>query len=154
MGGAVMRVVIAAVGRLKDGPERLLFEKYRDRCEVSGRRLGLTPVLWGEIAESQAASALKRKSQEQAGLMKLIGNAETLIALDAAGKAVSSEGLAHLLARIRDDGSKALAFAAGGPYGRAADLIATARPPLSLWAINLPPPIDPLVVARTLCRAT
>ena len=149
-----MRVVIAAVGRLKDGPERLLFEKYRDRFEVSGRRLGLTPVLWGEIAESQAASALKRKSQEQAGLMKLIGNAETLIALDAAGKAVSSEGLAHLLARIRDDGSKALAFAVGGPDGLAADLMAAARHRLSFGAITLPHQLARIVLAEQLYRAT
>src|SRR5262249_61346733 len=113
MGGGVMRVVIAAVGRLKDGPERLLFEKYRDRFEVSGRRLGLTPVLWGEIAESQAAAALKRKSQEQAGLMKLIGHAETLIALDAAGQAVSKGRPAHFPGAQRRDGRQAAARAPG-----------------------------------------
>ena len=46
-----MRLMIAAVGRLKDGPERALFEKYRDRFEAAGKRLGLAPA-WQEIGEA------------------------------------------------------------------------------------------------------
>jgi 23S rRNA pseudoU1915 N3-methylase RlmH len=51
-----MRVVIAAVGRLKDGPERLLFERYRARFEATGRRLGFAPVLVRETPESGAGT--------------------------------------------------------------------------------------------------
>jgi len=149
-----MRVVIAAVGRLKDGPERLLFVKYRDRFEAAGRRLGLAPIMWGEVAESQAASAGKRKSEEQAGLLKLTRDAEAMIALDAGGKAVSSEGFARLLAKVRDDGAKALALIIGGPDGLSADLLATARHKVAFGAITLPHQLARIVLAEQLYRAT
>jgi 23S rRNA (pseudouridine1915-N3)-methyltransferase len=36
-----MRIVIAAVGRLKRGPESDLAERYRERAVKSGRGIGL-----------------------------------------------------------------------------------------------------------------
>ena len=71
-----MRLIIAAVGRLKDGPERALFEKYRDRFEPLAKRLGLAPVAWHEIGESRAADAAKRRDEEGAALLKLVRDAE------------------------------------------------------------------------------
>jgi len=35
-----MRLVVAAIGRLKDGPERELAERYRKRADQTGRRIG------------------------------------------------------------------------------------------------------------------
>ena len=35
-----MRVVVVAIGRLKQGPERELAERYRERFDEIGRRLG------------------------------------------------------------------------------------------------------------------
>ena len=35
-----MRIVVAAVGRLKEGPERELAERYRKRADQAGRALG------------------------------------------------------------------------------------------------------------------
>ena len=39
-----MRLLIAAVGRLKQGPERDLFRHYLERIEMAGSKLGLAPV--------------------------------------------------------------------------------------------------------------
>ncbi|MBV8791084.1 MAG: 23S rRNA (pseudouridine(1915)-N(3))-methyltransferase RlmH, partial [Pseudolabrys sp.] len=39
-----MRIVIAAVGRLKSGPETELAERYRKRAEQTGRSLGLRTI--------------------------------------------------------------------------------------------------------------
>ena len=36
-----MRLIIAAVGRLKDGAERELLERYRDRFADSGQAAGV-----------------------------------------------------------------------------------------------------------------
>ena len=36
-----MRLALIAVGRLKDGPERELCERYRERAATLGRGLGL-----------------------------------------------------------------------------------------------------------------
>ena len=46
-----MRSAIAAVGRLKDGPERELAAHYRKRAEAVGRGLGLREVEIVEIIE-------------------------------------------------------------------------------------------------------
>lgn len=149
-----MRLVIAAVGRLKDGPERLLFEKYRVRFEGAGRRLGLAPVLWGETPESHAASAARRRLEEAAGLRKLTRDAETMVALNLGGTSLSSEGFARLLAGIRDDGTKVMAFLIGGPDGLSADLLAAARHQLAFGAITLPHQLARIVLAEQLYRAT
>jgi 23S rRNA (pseudouridine1915-N3)-methyltransferase len=148
-----MRVVIAAVGRLKDGPERVLFEKYRDRFEAAGRRLGFSPVECGETSESQAASVDKRRSEEAAALRKLTRDAQTVIALHEAGKTCTSAGFAQLLGKIRDDGSKGLAFAIGGPDGLSADTLAGANHRLSFGAITLPHQLVRIVLAEQLYRA-
>jgi len=148
-----MRVVIAAVGRLKDGPERMLFEKYRDRFEAAGRRLGFSPVECGETPESQAASVDKRRAEEAAALRKLTRDAQTVIALHEAGRALTSTGFAQLLGKIRDGGSKGLAFAIGGPDGLAADILAGANHRLSFGAITLPHQLARIVLVEQLYRA-
>ncbi len=43
-----MRIVVAAIGRLKQGPETELSERYRKRASQTGRSLGLRDV---EIVE-------------------------------------------------------------------------------------------------------
>ena len=112
-----MRLIIAAVGRLKDGPERALFEKYRDRFEPLAKRLGLAPVAWHEIGESRAADAAKRRDEEGAALLKLVREAEFIIALDERGKQLTSEAFAKTLAKTRDGGAKAAGIIIGGPDG-------------------------------------
>jgi 23S rRNA (pseudouridine1915-N3)-methyltransferase len=149
-----MRVVIAAVGRLKEGPERALFEKYRVRFEAAGRRLGLAPVLWGESSESRAATVAQRQTEEEAALRKLTRDAESIIALHLGGRAYSSENFARLLARLRDDGTKAAAFAIGGPDGLSAALLAAANHKVSFGAITLPHQLARIVLAEQLYRAT
>src|SRR5262245_25898935 len=148
-----MRLIIAAVGRLKDGPERLLFEKYRDRFEATGRQLGLGPVLWGETPESRAATASKRKTEEEAALRRLARGAETMIALQLEARPISSEGFARLLARIRDDRTRVAAFTIGGPDGLSAALLAAAKHKVSFGTITLPHQLARIVLAEQLYRA-
>ena len=49
-----MRIVVAAVGRLKQGPERDLSERYRKRAADAGRSVGFRGVEIIEIRESKA----------------------------------------------------------------------------------------------------
>ena len=49
-----MRIVVAAVGRLKKGPETELSERYRKRAVQTGRQLGLRDLEIIEIRESRA----------------------------------------------------------------------------------------------------
>jgi 23S rRNA (pseudouridine1915-N3)-methyltransferase len=149
-----MRLIVAAVGRLKDGPERLLFERYRDRFEAAGRQLGLAPVRWGETPESRAATASRRKTEEEAALLRLARGAETMIALHLDARPITSEGFAQLLARIRDEGTRVAAFTIGGPDGLSAALLATAKHKVSFGAITLPHQLARIVLAEQLYRAT
>ena len=50
-----MRIIVAAVGRLKRGPETELSERYAKRAAQSGRPLGLRAIDVIEIRESRAA---------------------------------------------------------------------------------------------------
>ena len=49
-----MRIVLAVVGRLKQGPERELSERYRKRAADAGRGAGLGAFDIVEIKESRA----------------------------------------------------------------------------------------------------
>ena len=45
-----MKLFVAAVGRLKSGPERELAARYRERADAIGRKLGFHPIDIVEIA--------------------------------------------------------------------------------------------------------
>jgi 23S rRNA (pseudouridine1915-N3)-methyltransferase len=148
-----MRLIIAAVGRLKDGAERELVERYRDRFAAMAKRLGFNPVVWHELAESRAGTAAKRCAEEGAGLLKLARDADVIIAIDEAGKALTSEAFARLLGKTRDDGAGTVAFLIGGPDGLAPGVREAARLTLSLGTLTLPHGLARIVLAEQLYRA-
>jgi 23S rRNA (pseudouridine1915-N3)-methyltransferase len=51
-----MRITIAAVGRMKAGPERELVARYLDRATGGGKPLALTGFDVIELSESRASS--------------------------------------------------------------------------------------------------
>ena len=55
-----MRIVIAAVGRLKQGPERELAESYLKNAKKIGRNFGLRDIEIVEIRESRAQEVERR----------------------------------------------------------------------------------------------
>ena len=63
-----MRVLILAVGRMKQGPERELVARYLDRAVAAGKPLGLTGFSVTELTESRAGSAAARKTEEAKAL--------------------------------------------------------------------------------------
>ena len=149
----LMRLIIAAVGRLKDGPERALFQKYRERFDPLARKLGLAPVAWHEIGESRASDAARRREDEGAALLKLARDAEAIIALDERGKLLTSEAFALTLAETRDGGAKTAAIVIGGPDGLSQAVRDAARLQVALGAITLPHALARVVLAEQLYRA-
>jgi 23S rRNA (pseudouridine1915-N3)-methyltransferase len=148
-----MRLTVSAVGRLKEGPERALLERYQERLAPLAKRLGLAPVAWHETTESHAADAARRREEEGAALLKPVREAGFLIALDARGEALSSEAFARLLADRRDAGVKAAGLLIGGPDGLSDAVLAAAQLRLSLGAITLPHALARIVLAEQLYRA-
>ncbi len=148
-----MRLIVSTVGRLKDGPERALLERYQNRLAPLARRLGLAPVCWHETGESRAHDAARRREEEGAALLKPVREADFLIALDVRGNALSSDAIARLLAERRDAGTKATGIIIGGPDGLGDTALAAARLRLSLGAITLPHGLARIVLAEQLYRA-
>ena len=80
-----MRLVVAAVGRLKAGPERELAERYRERVGKLCRALGFYSIEVVEIDESRARRPEDRIAQEGAALAALMSGDHVRLALDASG---------------------------------------------------------------------
>ncbi len=148
-----MRLTIAAVGRLKDGAERVLVDRYIKRL-TAAKSLGLGPVLEKDIAEARHATAPERQADEAQRLMKLAGDADLVIALDERGTTFSSAAFAAWMAKVRDDGRRHAAFLIGGADGHAPGIRDKAQILLSLGPMTLPHGLARAVLAEQLYRAT
>jgi 23S rRNA (pseudouridine1915-N3)-methyltransferase len=148
-----MRLIVAAVGRLKEGPERALLERYQERLAPLAKRLGLGPVAWQETGESRAAEAGRRREEEGAALLRLAREADFIIALDERGKGLASAAFAKLLAERRDAGTRTAGILIGGPDGLSDAVRVAAHLQLSLGPMTLPHGLARIVVAEQLYRA-
>ncbi len=145
-----MRVTIAAIGRLKDGPERELYQRYSKRFDDSGRALQLGPIKLAEMMESRAQSVEARKAEEAKLLQDAAREADVLVVLHETGKTFSSEAFARWLADKRDGGSRGVAFLIGGPDGHGNAALSAAHLKLSLGAMTLPHGLARIVLAEQL----
>jgi 23S rRNA (pseudouridine1915-N3)-methyltransferase len=149
-----MRLLIAAVGKLKQGPERELCAHYLARAEALGRSQGLSPLSTVELSEAKAADAKSRRAAEADALLAKVPPNHTLICLDPGGKMLSSEALAGLLGKAKDEGAAGLAFLIGGPDGLGEAVQERAELALSLGPLTLPHGLARIVLAEQIYRAT
>jgi 23S rRNA (pseudouridine1915-N3)-methyltransferase len=149
-----MRLAIAAIGRLKDGPERDLVERYRKRAEQVGRRIGFRDVEVIEIKESRAQDVGKRMIEESIALANIIPDKSVTIILDQRGEALDSAALAKRLARWRDDGRPAGIFIIGGDDGLAQSLREGASLTLAFGPATWPHPLVRAMLLEQIYRAT
>jgi 23S rRNA (pseudouridine1915-N3)-methyltransferase len=148
-----MRLVVAAVGRLKAGPERELAERYRERASKLSRSLGFHPFDIAEIEESRARRPEDRIAQEGAGLSALISGDHVRVALDSRGQSLTSQALADRLARWRDDGRASAYFLIGGADGLAAGLQESAQLTLAFGTATWPHQLVRIMLLEQLYRA-
>lgn len=148
-----MKIAIHAVGRLKDGPERDLADRYVDRAEKAGRALGITGVSVREIAESRAAQAAARKDEEAAALLSDLPPGALLIALDERGDLPTSERFAHLLGEARDRGTPTAVLLIGGPDGHGPAVLSRAGHRISFGRLTWPHQLVRILAAEQIYRA-
>jgi 23S rRNA (pseudouridine1915-N3)-methyltransferase len=148
-----MRLLIAAVGRLKAGPERELFERYVERATAAGRAVSLSPLEIAEIAESQARRPADRMVEEAARLEPAIPKGAKRIILDSGGRNLTSEDLAAKLATFRDQGASAAAFVIGGADGLTKEATVSADLTISFGAATFPHQIVRILLAEQIYRA-
>jgi 23S rRNA (pseudouridine1915-N3)-methyltransferase len=149
-----LRIQIAAVGRMKAGPERELVARYLDRATAGGRALGLTGFDIAELPESRAGSSAARKTDEARALTGVFPTASLVVALDERGKAIASEALATQIGRWRDDGKAAASFVIGGADGLDPDFVKRADLVLSFSPLTWPHQLVRIMLAEQLYRAT
>lgn len=148
-----MRIHLGAVGQLKDGAERQLFDRYVERFANQGRQIHIGPLSVNEVPESRARSAVQRRREEAEALLKKAPADAMLIALDEKDKGLTSCAFATMLATYRDEGSPCLAFVIGGADGHGDDLLRAANHKLSLGPMTLPHRLARIVLAEQLYRA-
>jgi 23S rRNA (pseudouridine1915-N3)-methyltransferase len=148
-----MKLVVAAVGRMKSGPERDLAARYRERAAALGRKLGLRAVEIVEIEESRGRRGADRIREEAAKLAAAIPENAAIVALDARGKALSSSDLAERLERWRDLGTPAVIFLIGGADGLAEPLRGRADIALSFGAATWPHQLVRIMLLEQIYRA-
>lgn len=147
-----MRLIIAAVGRLKDDGERALVDRYVKRLSA-GRAAGFGPLTIDELPESRAATADLRKADEAARLIKAAGNANLIVALGEHGRGMTSEAFAGYLGTRRDDGTQTAAFLIGGPDGHGPQALESAHLKLALGPMTMPHGLARVVLVEQLYRA-
>lgn len=127
-----MRIVIAAVGRARTGPEKALFEHYRSRLQ---RPFSLELK---EVEEKRSLQGAELKRREAALLLAAVPKGAPIVAMDERGRSLSSPQLAETIGGWRDDGVRELAFLIGGADGLDGDIRRRAGLTLSFGAQTWP----------------
>ena len=140
-----MKIVIAAVGRLRDGPSRALFEDYAKRLSW--------PVAVREVELKRALSGLQAKAEEGRLLLEAIGERATVVALDEHGAEWSSAEFAGRVGAWRDQGVAELAFAIGGADGHAEAVLKRAAATVAFGRMTWPHRLARVMLVEQIYRA-
>lgn len=144
-----MRIIIAAVGRLRDAPEAALTADYVQRAAASGRQIGFRGVELVEVegkppGDMRAeASALHRATPDDA----------RKVLLDERGAEWTSRQLAEKLARWRDDGQACTTFWIGGADGTSQSIKDNADEKLAFGRQTWPHKLVRVMLAEQVYRA-
>jgi len=143
-----VKLVIAAVGRIKPGPEASLIADYVKRFDGAGRSIGLGPL---SIEEVDARG--KDQSEESALLAARIAVDDRVVILDERGKSLPSESFSKLVCDWRDDGVRCARFLIGGADGHTRDLRKRADLMISFGSATWPHMMVRAMLTEQLYRA-
>lgn len=145
-------VRLLAVGRMKAGPERELFERYWTRATPLAKQLGFGALDVVELRESQAQNADQRKAAEATDLLAKLPDGAALIALDERGKAITTPDFSAKLETFKNAG-KPVALIIGGPDGLDGSVRQRADLVISFGAMTIPHQLVRVLAAEQLYRA-
>jgi 23S rRNA (pseudouridine1915-N3)-methyltransferase len=131
---------LIAVGRLREGPELALFQRYDARL-----RPRLTVM---EVAEARGTAA-EIKRRESAALLAAVPKEAVVVALDLGGVALDSAGFSERLAAW----GRSACFLIGGAEGLDGSVLDRADFVLSLGAMTWPHFLVRAMLAEQLYRA-
>jgi len=145
-----MRVNICAVGRLRAGPEKALFDDYQTRFNRTGRALSLGPLTLTEVEDKKNGG----QSAEAALLTRALPKGALVCALDERGPIISSIDFSQQLAKWRDQGTGDLAFVIGGADGLTPEFRNSAQSLLSFGKMVWPHMLARVMLSEQLYRAS
>lgn len=148
-----MRLTIAAIGRLKAGPEPELADRYARLLDALGRAHGLGPLRIIELPEARGGPLEARRKDEGARLLDATADAGRRVLLDETGRAVESDNFAARIGQWRDDGIRETAWLIGGADGHGPDVRQAVPDTLSLSKLTLPHGLARVLLAEQLYRA-
>jgi 23S rRNA (pseudouridine1915-N3)-methyltransferase len=140
-----MRLTIAAVGRLGDGPALRLYRDYAGRLSW--------PIALKEVEERRKLPAAERMAREAALLAAACPRGARIVALDERGRQLTSAGFAQLLEKWQGEGVGEVAFAIGGADGIDPEFKKRASLVLSLGPMTWPHLLCRALLAEQLYRA-
>ncbi|WP_112321293.1 23S rRNA (pseudouridine(1915)-N(3))-methyltransferase RlmH [Oceanibium sediminis] len=144
-----MRVTLAAVGRLRAGPERALVDDYTTRFARTGRAIGLGPLSEREVE----AKGNSDPASEAPLLLGACPEGAVRVVLDERGKLLTSPKFADRLAGWRDQGRGDVCFVIGGAAGLAPEVRDSADYALSFGQMVWPHMLVRVMLAEQLYRA-
>jgi len=148
-----MRLVVISIGRLKQGPERELAERYRKRFEDIGRKLGFRGLEIHEIPESRARDAVTRIAEEATAISAAIPEKSVVVALDERGDSIDSTAFARQLGRWRDEAVADTIFVIGGADGLSPDLWREAKLRIAFGSATWPHQMVRVMLLEQVYRA-
>lgn len=148
-----MRLVVIAIGRLKQGPELELADRYRERFDDIGRKLGFRSLEIHEIPESRARDAASRIAGEAGAIAGAIPDKSVLVALDERGENVDSTVFSRYLGKWRDHGSGSAIFMIGGADGLSPELRRKAKLSIAFGSATWPHQMVRIMLLEQLYRA-
>ena len=144
-----MRLLIAAVGKLRDAPEAALAADYIARAANAGRQLGFKSV---ELVEVDAKPPGDPRAEASA-LFRATPDDARKILLDERGAEWNSRQLAEKLARWRDDGKPCATFWIGGADGVSQSVKDQADETLAFGRQTWPHRLVRVMIAEQIYRA-
>ena len=143
-----MRLVIATVGKPKDGNLSAAIDEYESRAA----RYWPLDVVEVKEASGRGVSAGLTREREGERLLDRLPRDGSVIACDELGDRLTSSQFAHMIASARD-AARDMAFIIGGAYGLSDAVRERATRRIQLAPFTLPHEMARLVLAEQLYRA-
>ena len=125
-----MNITIAAVGKMKSRPEKLLWENYLRRINW--------PLTLHEVEERTPLNTKQLIVREAELLLKSVVPGTFIVAVDKSGKNFSSPSLARFFQECISDNRKYITFIIGGAEGRNNTILDQANLIMSMGKLTWP----------------
>ncbi|MBT3916634.1 MAG: 23S rRNA (pseudouridine(1915)-N(3))-methyltransferase RlmH [Rhodospirillaceae bacterium] len=140
-----MNLTIAAVGRMKAGAEKSLWDDYAKRLNWS--------LTLKEVEEKKPLKPAQLKIKEAELLLSAVPKGATLVAMDRGGRELASTDLAKKLGAWQDDGISEIAFVIGGSDGLDQTILDKAQLKIAMGAMTWPHLLARVMLIEQIYRA-